>query len=129
MKHPAVLRKVEIISRPVEPLGDVIRDDGQIEFFNFGDVKLIGGVHCPSIRLEVARHHDLWMWASSVYGRNGGYGYRVGPKWGNFVSSRRDAISAACNEVLERVPAVPREAVEWMTEICGAKPRQMELFQ
>jgi len=56
-------------------------------------------------RIEIAQHTDKhWMWATSLYGGNGGRGYCVHPKWGNFTYSRLAAIDAAIEEIRASLP-------------------------
>lgn len=56
-------------------------------------------------RIELHRHTDgLWMWAIGYHDDGGsGGGYRVGPKWGNFASTRDDALFYACEEMRDRM--------------------------
>lgn len=56
-------------------------------------------------RIELHRHRgcNLWMWSTSYNTSAGGGGYRVGEKWGNFASTRNDALFYAVAELRERV--------------------------
>lgn len=119
------MRPVEVIRRPVELHGHVIQDDAQIEFLEFGGSRLKPSGKVAQITIEIARHTDgLWMWGISAFIRTEYRGYRVGPKWGKFAKSRQEAITAACNELMERDP--PVEIRNWLDQMCG--PSQMELF-
>lgn len=119
-------RYVEIIRTPVEPHGHVIQDDTQIETLTFGSFRLYPSGSTPVVIIEIAQHIDgLWMWSTSMHGSSGGYGYRVGPKWGRFARTRQDAITAACNEIEDRGNATA-EVLAWLDQLCG--PQQQELF-
>lgn len=120
------VRPVEIIRKPVDPYGSVIKDDPQVEVFEFGGRRLKPSGKAAQITIEIAPHTDgLWMWSASGLIRTAYSGYRIGPKWGKFAKSRRDAITAACNELVERDP--PPEVNNWLERLCG--PLQMELFE
>lgn len=54
--------------------------------------------------IELHRHTGgLWMWSTSWNSDSGGSGYRVGPKWGKFASSRDDALFYAVREIEQRL--------------------------
>lgn len=56
-------------------------------------------------RIELHRHRgcNLWMWSTNYSTATGGGGYRVGEKWGNFASTRDDALFYAIAELRERL--------------------------
>jgi hypothetical protein len=114
-----MMRTVEIISKPVDPIGHVLQDDEAIERIEYRSDPPNG------IRIEIAQHDDgLWMWSASgtivgIY-----KGYRVGPKWGKFARTRDDAIAAACNEIESRNPTP--SMLMWLESLCA--PAQLDLF-
>lgn len=131
MSHSAdvsLLPVPEIIRRPVEPFGSVIRDDDLVEKIETGrEWRSKAGE--AWVRIELAQADGgLWMWSSSYWHNTGGASYRVGPKWGKFARSRGDAIAAACRELIERNSKLPQSALDWMIDLCGARPEQIEMF-
>ncbi len=123
------MRPVEIISRPADPNGPVLLDDSRIERIEFGSHALSGPARqkrvVPDIIIELAQHTDgLWMWGTSSMIRAGYSGYRLGPKWGKFASTRDAALAAACNEIEARNPEP--SVLAWLESLCA--PDQLELF-
>ncbi len=55
-----------------------------------------------SLEIELAHDGERWMFSTSFCGPTGGYGYRVGLKWGRSTSSRDDALHFARKEIMER---------------------------
>jgi hypothetical protein len=87
--------KAATASRCVDPDGRVCTDDEIAETIRLGD-------HNTGLRIEPARHGELWMWGTSFSTSTGGSSYRVGPKWGKFAESRGDAVLQACDEIRKR---------------------------
>ncbi len=76
-----------------------------IEVYRLHGMQLYGehgpSGHADLATIELQQHIDgRWMWATSVYGRNGGRGYGVMPKWGNFTTDHAAAKIAAIKELL-----------------------------
>lgn len=93
-----------IMTQPIEPYGDVIRDDSLIEFFRWGRRGTKQGGNHDQVCLEAAQHTDgRWMWAIHINAGSWGQGYRVGAKWGRFTATRAEAIAAACDEAMEAI--------------------------
>lgn len=43
-------------------------------------------------RIELTQHTDgQWMWGVHLHVTNGGFGWRVGPKWGHFAPTKSRA--------------------------------------
>jgi len=121
--------KPDVIRRPVERDGAVTQAEARIETIELG-ARNKATDRAPYIRIQISRADDgLWMWSASFQNTWGGWGYRVGPKWGKFATSRHDAIVAACREIVDRSGdrVVPRSAMEWMADLCG--PAQLEMFR
>jgi hypothetical protein len=56
--------------------------------------------------IELHRHTDgNWMWSTTCSAGLGGWGYKVGPKWGHFAMSRADALHHARCELIDRLGA------------------------
>ena len=52
--------------------------------------------------IQLKQHDDgRWMWSVACYGREGGCGYSVMPKWGKFAESREAALSCAVIELAD----------------------------
>ncbi len=86
----------------VDPDGPVVQ--GQVdEVLALKNPKLPNGV--PTAKIELHQHSDgKWMWSTSAHLSNdGGYGYRVGPKWGKFAGCRDDALHWARKELTNRL--------------------------
>lgn len=57
-----------------------------------------------SAEIELHQHIDgLWMWSGSACSCDGGFSYGVGPKWGKFARTRRDALWLAADEIENRL--------------------------
>ena len=58
--------------------------------------------HANLATIELQQHiNGNWMWATSVYGRKGGRGYGISPKWGNFALDHAIAKRNAIKEMVE----------------------------
>ena len=66
------------------------------------DDETILGDHKVGLRIQLGKHGDKWMWATSFHCPGGGQGYGIGPKWGNFADSIVAAGSAAIEEIRSR---------------------------
>ena len=60
-----------------------------------------------TIRIELARDGNYWMFSTSLNHPNGGCGYRVGRKWGERANNRGDALCFAFEELLNRADIYP----------------------
>lgn len=101
------------IIRPVDPDGHVVQGEPDEEIAWSGrGVKTL---------LQIHQHTDgLWMWSVSFETSETGVHYRVGPKWGRFATTRRDAVTLAMQELRERVdesqqiaPAQKTALISW----------------
>lgn len=92
------LRNPPII-KPIMPHGDVIH--GQVDdSFVLPHPRLA----LPVAQIDLHRHSDgMWMWGLNFAADSHGGGYRVGPKWGKFASSRDDALYYAAREMLSKL--------------------------
>lgn len=53
--------------------------------------------------IQLHQHTDgRWMWATTCHTGSGGYGYKVGVKWGLFAATRDDALFYGAKEIIER---------------------------
>ena len=84
------------ILRSVDPDGPVVKGDVRETF-----VLPHPRWPLPRCRIELHPNRDgLWMWSVSVHTDDGcGSSYRVGEKWGQFASTRDDALHYALKEL------------------------------
>lgn len=80
---------------PVDPDGPVCSADEIAETIRLTDKRV-------TVRIELARDGEFWMFSTSLNCSNGGFGYRVGRKWGVRAYSRDDALFFAGDELLKR---------------------------
>jgi len=55
------------------------------------------------VRIELHHFDSGWTWSTEVTTNLGGWGYRVGSKWGQFAKTRDDALYFAAREIIERL--------------------------
>ncbi len=84
------------IVRPVDPDGPVVQDPLETH-------EVRAGWRWAEVQLHQT-DDGLWMWGASLNVTNGGFVYRVGPKWGRFATRRADAVEFALAELTERAP-------------------------
>lgn len=85
---------------PIDPAGTTVQDNSDIEFLTFGEFKLLGGKCVSQLTIELSEHIDgRWMWGVNAYTGDWSGGFKVGPKWGRFAVTRRDALIAAIEEM------------------------------
>lgn len=91
---------IAIMIEPCDPFGAVIQGAADVTL----TLPRKGNVN-PIAEIELHQHTDgRWMWSTEHTLSNGSGGsYRVGPKWGRFAATKPDALSAAVNELIERV--------------------------
>ena len=68
------------------------------------------------LRIDLARHGDSWMWATSYDTYTGGEGYAVHQKWGNFAHDRATALSIAVAEMERRITRTMNGLRPWQRE-------------
>lgn len=83
---------------PVQPHGDVVR--GEVDTHLFLPHPRMAW-HLAEIELHP--HDGMWMWSVRFNCDGHGGGYRVGPKWGKFASSKADALFYAVKELEARL--------------------------
>lgn len=111
----AILRPPPIL-RPVEPHGPVVESDPD-EVLRLPHPRLAWDLAA----IELHRHSDgLWMWSVN----HGCGGYRVGPKWGKFASTRDDALHHAAQELIARTRGTLRRANNGSQIVTPAQLRQ-----
>ncbi|UWQ47284.1 hypothetical protein [Leisingera aquaemixtae] len=88
------------VPKPVEPSGQVIPRAEIMQTIRLPHPILAW----DTAAIELHQHTDgMWMWATQASLGGNGYGYSVGPKWGNFAHSRADALWLAADEIERRV--------------------------
>lgn len=92
--------KPGLLISPCDPDGSVCSDDEIVETINLTDKRV-------TIRIELARDGNYWMFSTSLNHPNGGGGYRVGRKWGKRANNRGDALCFAFEELLNRADIYP----------------------
>jgi hypothetical protein len=88
------------IKRPVQPDGEVLAGDPDETLRWQPDPKRLY-LHAW---IELHRHTDgNWMWSTTCSTSLGGWGYKVGEKWGQFAETRADALHHARRELIDRL--------------------------
>lgn len=61
------------------------------------------GYNFPRAEIRLGQHDDgRWMWATSFHTALHGVSYALLPKWGNFASTRDEALQGAVDELRKR---------------------------
>lgn len=84
----------QLIVVPCDPNGPTCSDNEIVEAIKLTDKRV-------TVRIELARYGEFWMFSTSLDHPNGGYCYRVGSKWGVWARSRDDAMFFAIHELLK----------------------------
>lgn len=110
-----------VIRKPIDPDGHTVQDISKIETLSLN----AKNPRTSDAEIELAQHDDgLWMWSTKCRTGVTYRGYRVGPKWGQFATTKQAAIEAACNEIRSYKPA--DDVLEWLDQLC--EPQQTSLF-
>lgn len=104
----------QLIVGPCDPDGPVCSGDEIVD-----TIRLTG--NRVKVRIELARDGEFWMFSTSLSHANGGYGYRVGRKWGVLARSRDDALFFANHELMKRASGYPDIKKE-VTRLLGKLP-------
>jgi hypothetical protein len=82
----------ELHQRPVQPDGQICTD-AEI------DETIVLRGRRIKLEIQLARDGPHWLFSTIFRGPAGGYGYRVGRKWGKYTGSRADALHYARQEI------------------------------
>lgn len=98
--------------RPVAPYGPVVDGPADITL-RLEHPKMAWDI--ATIEVHRCQESRKWMWSTSFQTRDGGGGYKVGPKWGKFALSTSDALHWAKDELFKRISG--RASVKEKSEI------------
>jgi hypothetical protein len=86
--------------RPIDPYGPVVEGPAD-HTLRLEHPKMAWDI--ATIEIHRCQESRKWMWSTASHTRDGGGGYKVGPKWGKFAPSASDALHWAKDELFKRI--------------------------